>query len=100
MLPCPLCSGAFQVSFTWPDPTPIAGAVVGVSPPGASGSHVGRADVTPLHGPTPTAFLAATRYPCQVLRVSPLTVSVVAVDTPSSTGVQDVGMTPSPVSMT
>src|SRR5262245_38070905 len=99
-MPCPLSAGTFHVSFTCPDPTPAAGAVVGVRPPGASGIHVGLAAVLLLHGPTPTAFLAATRYPCHVLRVSPLTVSVVAVDTPSSIGVYAVGMTPSPVSTT
>jgi hypothetical protein len=53
--------GGFQVSFSWPAPTPRAGATAARNAVGIVGFHRGVAWIVTLYGPDPTAFTAATR---------------------------------------
>src|SRR5687768_16354896 len=85
MIATPLLTEGFQVSFTCPEPTPDVGATAAVNPLGAPGAPRGVARTAGLHAPLPAGLRAATRNEYGVPLVSPVTMVVVAVDTPSLT---------------
>jgi hypothetical protein len=80
----PVLVGADQLTFTWPDPTPDAGATTAVTDCGAPGFVRGVADTVADVAPVPPALFAATRKRYSVPLVRPVTVTDVAVDVPSA----------------